>query len=95
MCCRWPEFRNIDHGCIQNWLYEIKHIYDVAAKAYEILAEMSPRYYKRYELSDSDLVDWKDLMNEHSLNYFYLCHKLMKIVNDNSIILEINVVPIK
>lgn len=67
----------------------------MAKRAHEILADMSPKFYKRYELSDTDLVNWQDLMNEYPPNYFYLTNELMTIVNNNSFINDINVVPIK
>ncbi|GLV34229.1 hypothetical protein CBL_00160 [Carabus blaptoides fortunei] len=55
---------------------------------------MPPKFYKRYELSDSDLVQWRDMMNEHPLAYHYLVNELMTIVNNKSVIHGINVVPI-
>lgn len=56
---------------------------------------MSPRFYKRYELSDSDLIVWQELMKEYPPNYYYLTNELMTIVNNKSLIYNINVVPIK
>lgn len=73
----------------------MRHIYLLSQRAHEILADMSPRFYKRYELSDSDLIIWQELMNEYLPNYVYLTNELMNVVNNQSFIQDINVVPIK
>lgn len=93
---RWPHFKyDIDHSLMDNWYEEVKHVFMLAKRVHEILADMSPKFYKRYELSDSDLVIWHDVMNEYPHNYFYLTDELMTIVNNHSFIRDINVVPIK
>lgn len=80
---------------MKSWYSEVKYVFDLTRRAHDVLADMPPKFYKRYELSDSDLVQWKDMMNEHPLAYHYLVNELMTIVNNKSLIHGINVVPIK
>lgn len=73
---------------------EVKIIYGLRARALDILKTMSPRFYKKHELSDMDLDEWRDLVSleEH---YYYLVAYLMEIVNTDNYIDSIEVVPLK
>lgn len=55
---------------------------------------MSSRFYKHYQLSDSDLAEWQELYLEKPQAYHYLVDDLMNIVNTHVAIKSIEVVPI-
>lgn len=55
---------------------------------------MSSRFYKRYQLSDSDFTEWFVLYQEKNQTYYYLVDDLMNIVNTHVPIKSIGVVPI-
>lgn len=96
MILRWPKFIKLfEQHSVSSWYTEVKYVFDLIKRCHALLADMSPKFYKRYELSDSDLIQWKDIMNEHPLAHRYLVNELMPIVNNKSIIQGINVVPIK
>lgn len=90
-----PEFVNaFEQYSVSSWYTEVKYYYQLMRNCHDILADMSPKFYKRYELSDLDLVQWKDMMKERPLAYHYLIKELMNIVNNRSPIYGIHVVPI-
>lgn len=55
---------------------------------------MSHRFYKRNELSDSDLSEWTLLASQHPRAYNYLADDLMNIINENLPINSLGVVPL-
>lgn len=69
-------------------------MFDLKRRTREILATMSSRFYKRYQLSDSDFVEWSELYQEKPQSYHYLTDDLMNIVNSHVPIKSIEVVPI-
>lgn len=73
---------------------EIRYIYDLKRRTREILSTMSSRFYKRYQLSDSDFTEWLELYREKPQTYHYLVNDLMNIVNTHVPIKSIAVVPI-
>lgn len=94
---RWPQFKNVCplNDSDFNWIKESIDCAQIKRKTMTILSDMSPKFYKRYELSESDLIEWKNLMKENPRAYYYIVDDLMKIVNDDSPINTIEVVPIK
>lgn len=91
---RWPQFVELLDSDFTDWFDEFRYIHDLKQKTRDLLATMSPRFYKRYELSDSDLVEWAELIKERPQTYNYLVHDLINIVNTHLPIRSIEVVPI-
>lgn len=76
------------------WYSEVRYIHDLKRRTREILSTMSARFYKRYQLSDSDFTEWSALYEEKPQTYSYLVDDLMDIVNTHVPIKSIEVVPI-
>lgn len=76
------------------WMEEIRYIHELQQKTRKTLSTMSPRFYKRYELSESDLVEWAEIIKEKPNTYAYLAYDLTQIVNTHVPIHSINVVPV-
>lgn len=56
---------------------------------------MPPKFYKKYEISDSDLHEWSVILHEREEVYNYLVKDLMDIVNTDVPIKSIEVVPLR
>lgn len=91
---RWPHFVELFDSDFTGWFDEVRYIHELKHRTHDILATMSPRFYKRYELSDSDLVEWAELLKERPQTYNYLVADLINIVNTHLPIKSIGVVPI-
>lgn len=72
----------------------MRYIHDLKRRTREILSTMPSRFYKRYQLSDSDFTEWFELYQEKEQTYYYLVDDLMDIVNTHVAIRSIGVVPI-
>lgn len=91
---RWPQLERILLKKTNvDFFGEVKIIYGIRGRALDILKTMSPRFYKKHELSDMDLDEWRDLINTEQ-HYYYLVAYLMEIVNTDSYIDSIDVVPL-
>lgn len=55
---------------------------------------MPAKFYKRYEISDSDLHEWNNILHEREEVYNYLVLDLMEVVNTDVPINSIEVVPL-
>lgn len=90
----YPQFLELFDHDFKQWMEEIRYIHELRPKTRAILATMPPRFYKRYELSDSDLAEWAEIVKEQPNTYVYLAHDLTQIVNTHVPIHNINVVPV-
>lgn len=57
---------------------------NVESRARDILQTMSPRFYKRHELSDKDLEEWHTFLNSGPSVYPFLVHYLSELLNVNA-----------
>ncbi|XP_023014893.1 F-box only protein 21 [Leptinotarsa decemlineata] len=73
---------------------EVRYIYELRQRTRNMLEKMPPKFYKKYEISDSDLHEWSLLLNERDEVYNYLVLDLMDIVNTDAPINSIEVVPL-
>lgn len=92
--CSWPQFAELFDYNFNDWYAEVRYIYDLKRRTREILSTMSSRFYKRYQLSDTDFTEWAELYQEKPQTYHYLVDDLMNIVNTHVSIKSIGVVPI-
>lgn len=74
---------------------ETRHLMELRNKTRLMLETMSPRFYKKSQLSESDLQEWEALVDEHFMNYYYLVYDLMQIVNCKDNIHTMEVIPLK
>lgn len=94
ICFRWPQFVELLDSDFTDWFDEYRYIHELKHHTRDLLATMSPRFYKRYELSDSDLIEWAELIQERPRTYNYLVYDLINIVNTHLPIHSVEVVPI-
>lgn len=78
-----------------NFPAEAQNIFVLRKRTRSLLEQMSPKLYKKYELSDSDLDEWTDLLNEDDKVYDYLVVDLMEIINTDVPIKSIEPVPFR
>ncbi|CAH0554702.1 unnamed protein product [Brassicogethes aeneus] len=87
----WDIFAKLPPTC---YYHEIQYIFSLKQITREMLDTMPPRFYKKLELSDSDMEEWGELMAKRDLNYNYLVLDLMEIVNTHVPIMSIEMVPL-
>ncbi|CAH1155846.1 unnamed protein product [Phaedon cochleariae] len=91
---RWPQLKNLLEIRHINFQHEVRYIYELRQKTRKMLEKMPPKFYKKYEISDSDLYEWNGILNEKDEAYNYLVMDLMDIVNTDVPINSIEVVPL-
>jgi hypothetical protein len=94
-CYRWPKLVHMIDRNGNFYLKELQYSYEVKRRMMAQLMTMSARFYRKYQLSDTDLEEWRILMCEKRQTYHYLCSFLTEIVNTNETIRSIEEVPIK
>ncbi|KAK4876142.1 hypothetical protein RN001_012564 [Aquatica leii] len=90
----WPQFMNLFDRNFNNWLDEIRYIFDLTKRTHLLLSMMSARFYKKNELSYCDLDEWANLIQESPRVYDYVVLDLMTIIHCNEPIKSIQVVPV-
>jgi hypothetical protein len=93
-CYRWPKLVHMIDRNGNFYLKELQYSYEVKRRMMAQLMTMSARFYRKYQLSDTDLEEWRILMCEKRQTYHYLCSFLTEIVNTNETIRSIEEVPI-
>ncbi|KAJ8920050.1 hypothetical protein NQ315_011703 [Exocentrus adspersus] len=91
---KWPQFRSVLENKHIIFQHEIRYIYELKKRTRSMLEKMPPRFYKKYEISDSDLHEWSVILHEREEVYNYLVNDLMDIVNTEAAIKSIEVVPL-
>lgn len=91
---KWPQLKNLLENKHIIFQHEVRYIYVLRKRTRELLEKMPAKFYKRYEISDSDLYEWNNIMHEREEVYNYLVLDLMEIVNTEAPIKSIEVVPL-
>ncbi|XP_057670949.1 F-box only protein 21-like [Diorhabda carinulata] len=91
---KWPQLKNLLENKHIIFQHEVRYIYELRKRTRDLLEKMPAKFYKRYEISDSDLYEWNNIMHEREEVYNYLVLDLMDIVNTEAPIKSIEVVPL-
>ncbi|KAF5272115.1 hypothetical protein FQA39_LY01198 [Lamprigera yunnana] len=74
---KWPQFMDWFDKDFTQWFEETRYIYELSHRTLTILSTMSSRFYKKSELSDCDLEEWKKIVEETPRSYEYVVQDLM------------------
>ncbi|XP_060528394.1 F-box only protein 21-like [Cylas formicarius] len=91
---KWPELEKVLDNRQLIYQHEVRYIYELKKRTRTMLEKMPPRFYKKYEISESDLHEWNIVLGEREEVYNYLVLDLMEIVNTEEPIHSIEVVPL-
>ncbi|KAG5871872.1 hypothetical protein JTB14_033878 [Gonioctena quinquepunctata] len=91
---KWGLLKNLLENKNIIFQHEVRYIYELKQRIRKMLEKMPPKFYKKYEISDSDLHEWSLIMNERHEVYNYLVLDLVEIVNTDAPINSIEVVPL-
>ncbi|CAG9854707.1 unnamed protein product [Phyllotreta striolata] len=91
---KWPQLKTLLENKQIIFQHEVRYIYELKKRTRNLLEKMPAKFYKRYEISDSDLYEWNNILHEREEVYNYLVLDLMEIVNADVPINSIEVVPL-
>ncbi|CAG9827376.1 unnamed protein product [Diabrotica balteata] len=91
---KFPQLRSLLESKHIIFQHEVKYIYELKKRTRALLEKMPAKFYKRYEISDSDLYEWSSILLEREEVYKCLVTDLMEIVNTDVSIKSIEVVPL-
>lgn len=83
---RWPDLQDVfDHQRSFPWqcLYQVRLCFSRDLR--QLLSDMSRRFYKREEISNSELTDFGKMMQMYEYGYAFMVNELMSIVNDDDV----------
>lgn len=81
---RWPDLQDVfDHQRPFSWqcLYQIRLCFSRDLR--QLLAEMSQKFHKREEISNSELSDFGKMKQMYEYGYEFMVNELMSIVYDD------------
>ncbi|VEN52081.1 unnamed protein product, partial [Callosobruchus maculatus] len=91
---KWPTLKSVLEQKHIIFQHEVRYIYELKKRTRLMLEKMPPKFYKKYEISDSDLHEWSIILHEREEVYNYLVLDLMEIVNTDEPINSVEVVPL-
>nr|CAI5841008.1 unnamed protein product [Callosobruchus analis] len=91
---KWPSLKSVLEQKHIIFQHEVRYIYELKKRTRLMLEKMPPKFYKKYEISDSDLQEWSTILHEREEVYNYLVLDLMEIVNTDEPINSLEVVPL-
>ncbi|XP_069673301.1 F-box only protein 21-like isoform X2 [Periplaneta americana] len=82
----WPNLQEVpDRQKVQSWQFEYKSRLEFGRKLRKLVSQMSRRFHKKEEISNSELSDFGKMMQEHKYGYAYMVDELMSIAYDNEV----------
>lgn len=82
----WPNLQEVpDRQKVDSWQYEYKCRLEFGRKLRILVSQMSRRFHKKEEISNSELSDFGKMMQEHKYGYAYMVDELMSIANDDDV----------
>ncbi|KAK9886099.1 hypothetical protein WA026_014888 [Henosepilachna vigintioctopunctata] len=91
---KWPDLIDLFDNNFNHYYEEIIYIHNIFRETQNKLELMPSRFCKKYEISECELEEWTEILNNKHENYYYLVLYLMDIVNTNATIQSVDVVPL-